>query len=449
MHRTYFPWLSFVTAIVFLLSVLSSCDLRKLNKGSYGGSVSTAGYRSDSLASPYATGSAIFFSKVLGWPDTLCPKVPSGFRVDCFARGLENPRWIYVADNGDVFVSEANTILKGLVKVGASLSGRVHSQHFGKSANRVLLFRDFDEKGIPRKKYVYLGGLNQPFGMLVLNGHFYVANTDGLWEYDYHPGDTAITTPGKKILSLPAGGYNNHWTRNLLASPAGNKIYVSVGSATNVAEKGMKYEVRRADILEINPDGSGEKIYAAGLRNPVGMAWEPETGALWVAVNERDGLGDELVPDYLTGIKPGAFYGWPYCYFGQHRDPRAAKLDDSGLVARTVVPDLALGSHTASLGLVFYQGKSFFGKYQGGAFVAQHGSWNRSALAGYRIVFIPFSQGHPSGPPEDFMTGFIRDLPSGEVYGRPVGIAVMKDGSMLVADDAGNHIWRISTQPGQ
>jgi len=431
-----------ILSIVVL--VLISCNLRKMNKGSFGGSVNTSGYQADSFPSPFATGSSIHMSRVLGWPENLSPHAPEGFSVTAFATGLDNPRWIYVAGNGDVFVSEANTVLKGIVKLGAGLSKRVKSQHYGKSANCILLFRDFDENGIPRKRYVYLQGLNQPFGMLVLSGHFYVANTDGLLQYDYHSGDTVMKSPAKKILSLPAGGYNNHWTRNLLASPAGNKIYVSVGSATNVAEKGMKYETRRANILEINPDGTGEKIYAGGLRNPVGMDWAPETGELWTAVNERDGLGDELVPDYLTAVKPGGFYGWPYCYYGRHPDPRLAKENDSGLVAKSIVPDIAVGSHTASLGLLFYKGQSFPEKYRGGVFVTQHGSWNRSVLAGYRVIFIPFVHGQPCGRPQDFLTGFIKDLSAGAVYGRPVGIAVMKDGSLLIADDAGNRIWRIS-----
>lgn len=247
---------------------------------------------------------------------------------------------------------------------------------------------------------------------------------------------------GKKILSLPAGGYNNHWTRNILASADGKKIYVSVGSGSNVAEHGIENETRRANILEINPDGTGERIYASGLRNPVGMGWQPETNVLFTAVNERDELGDELVPDYLTSVKEGAFYGWPYAYFGQHEDPRR-KGERPDLVKKTIVPDVPLGSHTASLGLAFYDKTAFPEKYRNGAFVGQHGSWNRSSFSGYKVVFVPFENGKP-GKPEDFLTGFIAEGTDKDVYGRPVGVTVLPDGAMLVADDATGHIWRVA-----
>jgi glucose/arabinose dehydrogenase len=253
-----------------------------------------------------------------------------------------------------------------------------------------------------------------------------------------------ITSAGEKILELPAGGYNNHWTRNLIASKDGSKIYVSVGSGSNVAEHGMENEIRRADILEINPDGTGERIFAGGLRNPVGMDWEPQTGALWTAVNERDGLGDELVPDYITSVKDGGFYGWPFAYFGQNEDPRL-KGQRPDLVQKTLVPDVPVGAHTASLGIVFYTGTAFPKKYAGGAFVGQHGSWNRSQFSGYKVIFVPFANGKPSQP-EDFLTGFIADENKSEVYGRPVGVATLNDGSILVSDDSGNTIWRISVK---
>jgi glucose/arabinose dehydrogenase len=244
-------------------------------------------------------------------------------------------------------------------------------------------------------------------------------------------------------LELPAGGYNNHWTRNLIAGKDGSKIYVSVGSGSNVAEHGLENEVRRANILEINPDGSGEKIYAGGLRNPVGMAWAPGTNTLWTAVNERDELGDELVPDYITGVKPGDFYGWPFSYFGQHEDPRMKDKQRPDLVKSSIVPDVPLGSHTASLGLAFDEKGAFPPKYKGGAFVGQHGSWNHSKLVGYKVVFVPFSNGRPSGPPEEFLTGFITGKEN-KVYGRPAGVAFTPNGSLLVADDASNTIWRVS-----
>jgi glucose/arabinose dehydrogenase len=272
--------------------------------------------------------------------------------------------------------------------------------------------------------------------MLVLGGYFYVADTDGVWRYPYKTGDTVMAEKGEKILDLPAGGYNNHWTRNLLASRDQKKIYVSVGSGSNVAEHGMENEVRRANILEINPDGSGERVYASGLRNPVGMAWAPGTDVLWTAVNERDELGDALVPDYLTGVRACGFYGWPYSYFGQRLDPRI-KDQRADLVSKAIVPDFAVGAHTASLGLAFYEGESFPAKYRRGAFVGQHGSRNRSQLMGYEVLFVPFKEGKPSAAIEDFLTGFIANRNKREVYGRPVGVAVIQDGSLLVADDVG------------
>lgn len=250
---------------------------------------------------------------------------------------------------------------------------------------------------------------------------------------------------GEKILDLPAGGYNNHWTRNLLASPDGSKIFVSVGSASNVGEHGMDEEKRRANILTINPDGSGEEIFASGLRNPVGMDWVPGSNTLWTAVNERDKLGDELVPDYMTSVKKGGFYGWPYSYYGQNVDPRR-KGEAPKLVEKAIVPDVPLGAHTASLGLAFYDKDKFPVKYRGGAFVGQHGSWNRSQLSGYKVVFVPFKNGQPSGPMEDFLTGFIADAEDSKVYGRPVGVTVLADGSMLVADDDSGTIWRVSAE---
>jgi glucose/arabinose dehydrogenase len=263
--------------------------------------------------------------------------------------------------------------------------------------------------------------------------------------FAYKPGQTKITGPGQKILDLPAKGYNNHWTRNLLASPDGSKIYVSVGSSSNVGENGMEHEQRRANILEINPDGTGEKVYASGLRNPVGMDWAPGTRTLWTAVNERDELGDDLVPDYLTSVQPGAFYGWPYAYFGPQEDPRR-KGERPDLVKKSVVPDVPLGPHTASLGLAFYKGQAFPGKYQQGAFIGQHGSWNRSEFSGYKVVFVPFQNGKPAGNMEDFVTGFIANAANKEVYGRPVGVTTLPDGSLLVLDDAGNKVWRVAAQ---
>ncbi|MFY0575906.1 PQQ-dependent sugar dehydrogenase [Cystobacter fuscus] len=394
------------------------------------------------LPAPYTTDSVRQFSKVVGWPEGKAP-VAEGFTVSRYATGLVSPRNLYVTPNGDVLVAEANTELRGLMKLGAKLVGYSASQRTGPSANRITLLRDADHDGVPETRTVFLSGLNQPFGMWVLGDSFYVANTDALWRYPYRPGDTAITGEGRKILDLPAGGYNNHWTRNLLGNPEGTKLYVSVGSGSNVGEHGLANEVRRANVLELNPDGSGERIYASGLRNPVGLSFAPGTRVLWTAVNERDELGDELVPDYLTHVEDGGFYGWPYSYFGAHLDPRV-KEQDPERVKRALVPDVPLGSHTASLGLAFNEGMMFPERFRGGAFIGQHGSWNRSKLSGYQVVFVPFSNGQPSGAPEPFLTGFIQDVDKREVHGRPVGVTFLPDGSLLVADDAGDTVWRVS-----
>lgn len=379
----------------------------------------------DSLPPPFATKSVNNNSRVLGWPEGKTPIAPAGFTVSRFADSLDHPRWLYIAPNGDVFVAEANT------------------KERKKSGNRITMFRDANKDGKFEARYEFVNGLKQPLGMLILNNHFYIANTDGLYQYDYTLGMTSLTGEGKKIVELPAGGYNNHWTRNIITNKAKDKIYISVGSASNVAEHGIEIENRRAAILEVNPDGTGEKVYATGLRNPVGMDWAPGTNTLWTAVNERDELGDDLVPDYITSVKRDAFYGWPYSYYGQHEDPRR-KGERPDLVAKAIAPDLPLGSHTASLGLAFYTKTSFPAKYHNGAFVAQHGSWNRSVLAGYKVLFVPFANGKPSGPPEDFLTGFIADLSKNQVYGKPVCVALLDDGSMLVTDDESNIIWRVS-----
>ncbi|GAB3541504.1 PQQ-dependent sugar dehydrogenase [Spirosoma fluminis] len=393
------------------------------------------------LPAPYATKSATHFTKVIGWPADKTPTAPAGFTVTKYAGGLVNPRWTYVAPNGDILVAESNTEPKGTKKVKAVVSGQAKSQRMDESANRITLLRDTNKDGKPDVRETFLTGLNQPFGMLIIGNAFYVANTDGIMKFPYQTGQTKITGKGEKIKELPAGGYNNHWTRNLLANEDGSKIYVTVGSGSNVQEHGPENEIRRANILEINPDGSGERIYASGLRNPVGIDWQPGTKKLWAAVNERDELGDELVPDYITSVKEGAFYGWPYSYYGQNEDPRL-KGQRPDLVKKALVPDVPLGAHTASLGLAFYDKDAFPEKYRNGAFVGQHGSWNRSAFSGYKVVFVPFADGKP-GKPEDFLTGFLKEG-SDDAYGRPVGVTVMPDGSLLVADDSGNTLWRVT-----
>jgi len=374
------------------------------------------------LPAPYATESKSNFSKVIGWSEGKTPVAPAGFTVTKFADGFQNPRWTYIAPNNDIFVVESGT---------------------KSSKNQITVLRDKDKDGNFETREVFIKDLNKPFGMLVLKDFFYIANTDGLYRYPYKNNPLKLETKGEKILELPAGGYNNHWTRNIIANPEGTKIYVSVGSGSNVGENGMDKEVRRADILEINPDGTGEKIYAAGLRNPVGMDWNPVNKELWTAVNERDELGEDLVPDYVTSVKRDGFYGWPYSYFGNIPDPRM-KGERNDLVAKAIVPDVPLGSHTASLGLAFYTKDAFPAKYKNGIFVGQHGSWNRAKISGYKVVFVPFTNGKPSGKPEDFLTGFISDAEKPEVYGRPVAVTVMKDGSLLVNDDSGNTVWKVT-----
>ena len=375
------------------------------------------------LPEPYETKSAVKTGSVTGWKDGKAPLAPAGFKVTRFADGFSSPRWIYAAPNGDLFVCESSTRAN--------------------SANQVTILTDRDKDGKYDQREVFLANLNRPFGMLILNGYFYVANTDALMRYPYKTGETHILSTGEKILDLPAGGYNNHWTRNIIASPDGKKIFISVGSGSNNGENGMDKELRRANILEINPDGTGEKVYAAGLRNPVGMEFYPGSNVLWTAVNERDKLGDELVPDYLTSVKRDAFYGWPYAYFGANEDPRM-KGQRPDLVAKTLVPEVDLGAHTASLGLAFYNKRAFPQKFRNGAYIGQHGSWNRSVFSGYKVVFVPFNAGRPSGPPQDFLTGFIEDEEKSKVHGRPVGVTVIADGSMLVTDDASNIIWQVS-----
>lgn len=374
-----------------------------------------------SLPEPYATKSVRNESKVVGWTNGRTPIAPEGFTVSVFADKLQSPRGIYVAPNGDIFVAQAD--------------------REGKKGNNILRLRDTNNDGKVDSTTVYLTGLNQPFGMLILKDKFYVANTDELVEFPYDAKASSISTSGKHLASFPTG---HHWTRNIIANAAGTKLYIAVGSGSNVAENGIDKEVRRANILEINLDGSGERIYASGLRNPVGLDWAPGTNMLWTAVNERDELGDDLVPDYITSVREGGFYGWPYSYFGQHIDPRI-KADEQkpDLVKNAITPDVAVGSHTASLGLVFYRGNMFPDNYKNGAFVSQHGSWNRSHLSGYKVVFVPFNGGKP-GEPQDFLTGFIADDAKSEVYGRPVFLAEMKDGSLLLTDDGTSTIWRIT-----
>lgn len=421
-----------------------SCKDNK-NKSVEGGQANEVVTKTDTLKlpPPDEKNSKNKFSNVIGWGKDKKPTAPEGFTVTRFAENIKSPRNMIQAENGDIFVVLSNSERTATEKVKNDISGKSDAEVAGKSANTIILYRDANKDGIPESSSVFLAGLNQPYGMLIIKDQFYVANTDGLYVYPYKSGDTKITKPGRKIVNLPAGGYNNHWTRNLIANKDQSKIYISVGSGSNVGENGMDKEVRRANILEVNPDGSGEKIYAAGLRNPVGMSWNPVTGALWTVVNERDELGDELVPDYLTSVKQNAFYGWPYAYYGKNEDPRR-KVEKPDLVAKTIVPDVPLGSHTASLGLTFYTGTRFPANYKNGTFIGQHGSWNRSSLVGYQVAFVPFKNGKASGSYQPFLTGFIADEAKGDVYGRPVGVLQIADGSLLVADDVSGIVWRVS-----
>ncbi len=392
------------------------------------------------LPEPYATESNVNFSEVIGWGKNSAPVAPAGFIVEKYADNLENPRWIYVLPNGDVLIAETKKPAKAVKKVVDEVTGKAKAHGESEVANRITLFRDTDKDGKPDARHIFLDGLDMPFGMLLIGNRFYVAAHDALWRYPYTAGATAITAKGEKLLDLPPEG--RHWTRNIVANADGSKIYIAVGSASNVAEDGIDKEIRRACILEVDPGGTGERVYAGGLRNPVGMDWSG--GKLWTAVNERDELGDELVPDYLTSVQENGFYGWPYSYFGQHPDPRLKDEQRPDLVKKAIVPEVSLGAHTASLGLAFYDGNTFPQRYRGGAFIGQHGSWNHSKLVGYKVVFVPFANGKPSGEPEDFLTGFIADAAESKVYGRPVGVCVLPDGSLLVADDAGNTVWRVS-----
>ncbi len=379
------------------------------------------------------------------WANGATPIAAQGFRVQAFASGLDHPRWLLVLPNGDVLVAETNGPPKEKKK-GFDIRAWAEKQIMGKagatvpSANRITLLRDADGDGVAEIKTPFLTGLNSPFGMALVGDTLYVANTDAVVAFPYQTGATSITAPARKIADLPAGPINHHWTKSLIASPDGSKLYATVGSNSNVGENGMQNEERRAGILEIDPATGASRVFASGIRNPNGMGWEPVTGKLWTAVNERDEIGNDLVPDYMTSVQDGGFYGWPYSYYGQTVDTRV-KPPRPDLVAKAIKPDYALGAHTASLGLTFYEGATFPERYRGGVFVGQHGSWNRKPQSGYKVVFIPFLEGKPAGSPEDFLTGFLNA--KGEAQGRPVGVAVDKAGALLVADDVGNVIWRV------
>jgi glucose/arabinose dehydrogenase len=385
-------------------------------------------------------------AKATGWSGDATPTPATGLRLAAFAEGLDHPRWLYVLPNGDVLVAETNAPPRP--EGGGGIKGWVMGLFMERagartpSADRITLLRDADGDGIVESRSVFLEGLHSPFGMALVGNDLYVANTDALVRFRYEEGQTEIEAAGETVVELPAGPINQHWTKNVIASEDGARLYVSVGSNSNVAENGMAAEEGRAAIWEIDPATGEHRIFASGLRNPVGLAWEPETGALWTAVNERDGLGSDLVPDYMTAVQDGGFYGWPYAYFGDHVDGRV-EPQRPDLVASAIVPDYALGAHTASLGLAFADGaEALPPAFGSGAFVGQHGSWNRRPRSGYKVIFVPFEDGRPAGDPLDVLTGFLNA--NDEAHGRPVGVAIDQAGALLVADDVGNRIWRVT-----
>jgi glucose/arabinose dehydrogenase len=384
----------------------------------------------------------------VGWPAGTTPVAAAGTRVNAFASGLDHPRFLYVLPNGDVLVAETNAPPKPDDETG--FRGKMF-KHFQKkagagvpSANRITLLRDADGNGAAETRSVFLANLHSPFGITLIGHDLYVANSDAVVRFPYVDGATQITAPATPVVALPAGTINHHWTKTIVASADGSKLYVSIGSNSNVAENGIENEKDRAAIWEVDPRTGAHRIYASGLRNAVGLALESETGALWASVNERDEIGSDLVPDYMTAVRDGGFYGWPYSYYGQHVDSRV-KPQRPDLVATAIVPDYALGAHTASLGLASARGTTLPGTFANGMFVGQHGSWNRNPRSGYKVIFVPFTAGKPSGPPIDVLTGFLNH--DGKAMGRPVGVAVDKRGALLVADDVGNTVWRVSAAP--
>jgi glucose/arabinose dehydrogenase len=380
-----------------------------------------------------------------GWADNATPVAADGTTVTAFARGLDHPRWLYVLPNRDVLVAETNAPPRPEDAKG--IKGWFFKRYQKKaggavpSANRITLLRDADGDGLAETRTAFLQGLTSPFGMALVGDVLYVANTDALVRFPYSQGQTQLTAPAIKVVDLPGGPLNHHWTKNVIASADGSKLYASVGSNSNVGENGLDQEEGRAAIWEIDPRTGSHRIFASGLRNPVGMTWEPESGALWTAVNERDELGSDLVPDYMTSVRDGGFYGWPYSYYGSHVDTRV-EPQRPDLVAKAIAPDYALGPHTASLGLVHSRGTTLPARFADGMFVGQHGSWNRKPRSGYKVIFVPFTDGRPSGLPIDVLTGFVMD--NGDAMGRPVGVVIDKRGALLVADDVGNTIWRVA-----
>ena len=425
-------------SVVLLLTLLvAACDSAELSEEQTQGPNPTIPPPSEGLVP------TIHLARATGWPKGELPKPAGGLTVAAFATGLDHPRWLYVLPNGDVLVAETNTPekdgpggIKGRIMVWAMNFAGVGVP----SPNRIILLRDGDGDGVAETRSTFLEGLNSPFGMALVGDKLYVADTDALLRFDYSDGATEIKQPGTKIADLPAGPLNYHWTKSLAASADGSHLYVGVGSNSNAGENGLDWEKDRAQILEIDPATGAARGFATGLRNPVGLAVEPSTGVLWVVVNERDELGSDLVPDYLTAVKDGAFYGWPYSYWGQHVDRRVKQNPEA--VAKAIAPDYALGNHVAALGLAFAHGELLPAQFRDGAFIGEHGSWNRIPFSGYKVVFVPFTGGKPSGLPADVLTGFLSA--NGEAQGRPAGVAMDRSYALLVADDVGNIVWRVT-----
>ncbi|MFW6093791.1 MAG: PQQ-dependent sugar dehydrogenase [Pseudomonadota bacterium] len=384
----------------------------------------------------------------VGWPENARPEAMTGATVTAFARGLDHPRWLHVLPNGDVLVAESNAPEKpgGRGGIRGWIMRRVMERAGAAvpSADRITLLRDTDGDGVADERHVLLDDLYSPFGMALVGNDLYVANTDAIVRFPYRAGQTRIDAAGETLTELPAGPINHHWTKNIIAGPDDRYLYATVGSNSNIAENGMTAEYERAAILQVTRDSGAHRVYASGLRNPNGLAWVPETGALWTAVNERDGLGGDLVPDYMTTVQRGGFYGWPYSYFGGHVDERVEPQDPDA-VASALTPDYALGPHTASLGLAYATEHALAAELGPGMFVGQHGSWNRDPRSGYKVIFVPFENGEPAGMPVDVLTSFLTE--DGEARGRPAGVAMARDGALLVADDVGNAVWRVTAAP--
>jgi glucose/arabinose dehydrogenase len=442
LNMLHIPALRVAPCSLLLLIGLTACgDMTQLPAGAEVGPRPT-------LVEPNPTRiPTVHVAPAVGWPSGLMPTAPAGAHVTAFASGLEHPRWLLVLPNGDVLVAESNAperpedgegfkaqVMKAFMRrAGAAIP----------SANRITLLRDADNDGQAEVRSVFLEGLNSPFGMALAGDRLYVANTDAIVSYPYRTGQTRISDMPTKLTSLPAGARNHHWTKNIIASADGKRLYVTVGSNSNVAEHGIAAEEGRAAIWEVDTRSGNKRLFATGLRNPNGMAWGRADGKLWTVVNERDELGSDLVPDYLTSVSEGGFYGWPYSYYGQHVDLRVSPPQPE-LVAKAIVPDYALGAHVAALGLVSSGGRGLPQPFAEGMFVGMHGSWNRRPSSGYKVVFVPFRSGKPDGAPIEVLSGFLS--PQGEAYGRPVGVAIDQRGALLVADDVGNTVWRVSWQ---